>query len=84
MDLVRCMPWLWVLLVDHVDEVSLGELSRVLSGHLLGVLQVLQQALLLGVEIDVLPEERIDLLPLVVLAVGIHRAHLGAACHDSG
>lgn len=66
------MAGLWHLVVDHVYEIGLSELARVLAWHFLGVLEVVKKTLLLGIEVDVLTEKGIDLLPLVMLAIRVH------------
>ena len=63
---------MWHRVVDHVYEIGLRELARVLAWHFLGVLEVIKKTLLLGIEVDVLTEKGIDLLPLVMLAIRVH------------
>ena len=75
---------LGILVVDQVGDVRLGQLAGVLAGHLLRLLQVVEKPLLLGVEVDVLAEQRVDLLPLVMLAVRVHRPHLWTARDYAG
>ena len=45
---------------------------------------MLEKALLLGVEVDVLAEERVELFPAVVLAECIHASHLSALGDHTG
>ena len=80
---MRGLSWLWNLIIDHVDKIGLGELTGVLAWHLLSMLQVIEKSLLLSIEVDVLTKQGIDLLPLVMLAVGVHRAHLWTTSDDA-
>jgi hypothetical protein len=75
---LRGLARLGRLIIDHVYEVGFGQLSRILPWHFLGILEVLEESFLLGVEVNVLPEERVDLLPLVMLTESVHRSHFWA------
>ena len=70
------LPWLRVVLVNHIDERVLCKLSGILARHVLRVLKMLQQTFLLCVEVDILAEERVKLLPTVVLSHCVHGSHL--------
>lgn len=66
---------LWVYSVDHVDDRVPAQLSRVLVWRLLRGFEEAEEAFLFGVEVYVLAELAVDLLPHLVLREGVKAAH---------